>query len=65
MYTPPPGRVTLPLLLREVFDRWGNDWIWKDLGLDGGTDWLAESIGAGDCISLLVRPDIAAPSPGH
>ena len=42
----------LPLSLREVFDRWGNDWIWKDLRLDGGTDWLAESIGAGDCIAI-------------
>ena len=60
-YTLPPGRVMLPLLLREVFDRWGNYWIWKDLRLDGGTDWLAESIGAGDCIAIadgLYMPDL-------
>jgi hypothetical protein len=37
-YTPLPGWVMLPVSLREVFDRWGNDWIWKDLRLDGGTN---------------------------
>ena len=51
-YTPPPEWVTLPTSLREVFDRWGNDWIWKDLQIDGGTDWLAESIGAVDCTAV-------------
>ena len=50
LYTTPPGQVTLPASLREVFEKWGNDWIWKDLRLDGGTDWLAELIRAGDCI---------------
>ena len=30
-YTPPPGRVTLPASLLEVFEKWGNDWIWKEL----------------------------------
>ena len=51
-YIPAPGRVALPASLREVFEKWGNDWIWKDLRLDGGTDWLAESIHAGDCIAV-------------
>jgi hypothetical protein len=51
-YTPPPERVTLPTSLREVFEKWGNDWIWKDLRIDGTTDWLAESIQAGDCIAV-------------
>ena len=51
-YTPPPDRILLPTSLREVFEQWGNDWIWKDLRLDGDTAWLAESIKAGDCIAV-------------
>ena len=51
-YTPPPDRMVLPASLQEVFERWGNDWIWKDLRLVGGTDWLAELIKMGDCIAV-------------
>ena len=51
-YTPAPGRIGLPQSLQAVFEQWGNDWIWKDLRLEGGSDWLATSINAGDCIAV-------------
>lgn len=58
---PPPDRITLPSSLVEVFARWGNEWIWEDLRLDGDADWLEESIQAGDCIAVadgLYMPDL-------
>jgi hypothetical protein len=42
---PPPIRPTPPMDFLEVLRRWGHTWIWGDLVVIGGTEWIAQSIG--------------------
>jgi hypothetical protein len=40
---PPRGPYT-PTDFLDILCGWGNTWLWKDLALHGGSDWLATAI---------------------
>jgi hypothetical protein len=41
---PPPIRPMAPTDFLDVLRGWGQTWIWDDLKVTGGTDWLAQAI---------------------
>jgi hypothetical protein len=41
---PPPIRPIAPTNFLDVLRRWGQTWIWDELKVTGGTDWIAQAI---------------------
>jgi hypothetical protein len=42
--TAPPSDEAPPRDFLDVLERWGETWLWDDLRISGGTEWLAQSI---------------------
>ena len=41
---PPPIRPIAPTNFLDVLRGWGQTWIWDDLKVTGGTDWISQAI---------------------
>jgi len=41
---PPPIRPIPPTDFLDVLRGWGQTWIWDDLKVTGGTDWITQAI---------------------
>ena len=41
-----------PASFIEVLKDWGCMWLWKDLSITGGLDWLAEAISDGTLLTV-------------
>jgi hypothetical protein len=48
----PPIRLIPPLNLLDVLCRWGQTWIWDDLKVTGGTDWVAQAIADNSLVAM-------------
>ena len=49
---PPPIRPTPPTDFLDVLRRWGQTWIWDDLRMTGGTDWIAQAIADNSLVAV-------------
>jgi hypothetical protein len=49
---PPPIRPIAPTDFLDVLRGWGQTWIWVDLKVTGGTDWLAQAIADNSLVAV-------------
>ncbi len=49
---PPPIRPIAPTDFLDVLRGWGKTWIWDDLKVTGGTDWLAQAIADNSLVAV-------------
>lgn len=42
--------VPRPMTLREIFESWGEEWVWRNVEIDDEGEWLAEAISQGTVI---------------
>jgi hypothetical protein len=49
---PPPIRPIAPTDFLDVLHGWGPTWIWDDLKVTGGTDWLAQAIADNSLVAV-------------
>ncbi len=51
----PPIRPILPSDFLDVLRGWGKTWIWEDLKVTGGTDWVAQAIADNSLVAVTDR----------
>ena len=51
----PPIRPILPADYLDVLTGWGQTWIWDDLKVTGGTDWVAQAITDNSLVAVTDR----------
>jgi len=49
---PPPIRPIASTGFLDVLRGWGQTWIWDDLKVTGGTDWLAQAIAENSLVAV-------------
>jgi len=49
---PPPIRPIAPTDFLDVLRGWGQTWIWDDLMVTGGTDWITQAIGDNSLVAV-------------
>ena len=49
---PPPIHPIPPTDFLDVLHGWGQTWIWDDLMVTGGTDWIAQAIGDNSLVAV-------------
>jgi hypothetical protein len=49
-----PFRPVLPTTFLDVLQGWGHTWLWNEMKVVGGTDWLSQVIAGG---MLIVATD--------
>jgi hypothetical protein len=49
---PPPIRLIPPTDFLDVLHWWGQTWIWDDLMVTGGTDWIAQAIADNSLVAV-------------
>jgi hypothetical protein len=49
---PPPIRPIAPTDFLDVLRGWGQTWIWDDLRVTGGTDWIAQAIADNSLVAV-------------
>jgi hypothetical protein len=49
---PPPIRPTPPTDFLDILRGWGQKWIWDDLRVTGGTDWIAHVIADNSLVAV-------------
>jgi len=49
---PPPIRPIPPTDCLDVLRGWGQTWIWDDLMVTGGTDWIAQAIADNSLVAV-------------
>jgi hypothetical protein len=49
---PSPIRPIAPTDFLDVLHRWGQTWIWEDLKVIGGTNWIAQAISENSLLAV-------------
>jgi hypothetical protein len=52
LVAPLPVRPTLPATFLDVLQGWGHTWIWNEMIVVEGTEWLAQAIAGGVLIAV-------------
>jgi hypothetical protein len=60
---PPPIRPIAPTDFPDVLRGWGHTWIWDDLMVTGGTNWITQAIGDNSLVAVTDGSYIKEHSP--
>jgi hypothetical protein len=47
-----PFRLVPPMIILDVLRGWGHTWLWNEMKVVGGTDWLPQAITGGTLIAV-------------
>ena len=50
--TPMAEPDTTPTTFLEVLESWGNTWLWENMSVSGGTEWIRHSINDGSLVAV-------------
>jgi hypothetical protein len=49
---PLPAQPVLPATFLDVLRGWGHTWLWNEMKVVGGTDWLSQAIAGGMLVAV-------------